>query len=286
MFEPNGWQKDVLFRIIEERKNDLKIAWIEKISSDTDSFSPQKFGNGQIALQIERLLTGMAAFLSRGNHDDNERLKASEIAEMLTGISVQHAKIGVPPVDTAFFVLSLKSAILPFLREATTGDPHLFSTELLRADQFIDRLALITFDAYSRTREEVIAQQSRSIMELSTPAVKLWDKILLLPLIGVVDTVRASQVIESLLQAIFDTESLVAILDITGVPLIDTRVAHHLIKTIAAAKMLGAEVIVTGISPDTAQTMVKLNIDLGAVRTCGTLRTGVAEAFKLVGKNI
>jgi rsbT co-antagonist protein RsbR len=134
--------------------------------------------------------------------------------------------------------------------------------------------------------ERRVVEQERSILELSTPVVKLWDEIVLLPLIGVVDTARAQQMIESLLAAIVRANARVVVLDITGVPSVDTSVAQHLIKSVAAAKMLGAEVIVTGVSPEAAQTLVKLCVDLSSMRTRGSLRAGLAEALSLTGRRV
>lgn len=137
-----------------------------------------------------------------------------------------------------------------------------------------------------REAQDVIARQSHAILELSTPAIRLWDEVVLLPLVGVIDTPRAQQVAENLLDAIVSTESRVAIVDVTGVPIIDTMTAQHLSRLSAAAKMLGAEVIFTGMSPEIAQTLGRLNVDFTEGRCCGTLRAGVSEAFALLGKDV
>ncbi len=279
-------EKTAVSRILSSRHKDILNAWLERIKSTSAIGLPGQINEQHMVMQAEEIIRKLAPCCSSDDYDDMEKPELADLVGALRKISTTHAKQGISPVETALFVFSLKEVLLQFLQEAYGSDPATMNTEILKLNRLIDRMGLVTFDAYTKIRETVIAQQARTILDLSTPTVKLWDSILLIPLIGVVDTQRAAQIIEGLLEAVFDTESQVAILDITGVPIIDTKVAQHLIKTIAAARMLGADVIVTGISPDTAQTMVKLDIDLGAVRTCGTLRAGVAEAFKLIGKKI
>ncbi|WP_340820265.1 PAS domain-containing protein [Methanolobus sp. WCC4] len=134
--------------------------------------------------------------------------------------------------------------------------------------------------------EAEVRAHSRTIMELSTPVIKLWDGIVILPLVGVIDTMRAQQIIENLLSSIVENEAAVAILDVTGVPMIDTSVAQHILKTVSAGKMLGAEVIITGFSPNVAQTLVTLGVNLGDIKTSGSLRDGVSKAFDILGKKL
>lgn len=200
-----------------------------------------------------------------------------ETREVLESLSVSRAKQGFTPAETASFVFSLKEAIFDQLRQDMNGNPAAMVQEIVTATGMLDTLGLMTTEMYQKGREEVIARQQQELMELSTPVVTLWDGILALPLIGTLDSARTQVVMENLLQRIVETGAAIAILDITGVPTVDTLVAQHLLKTVAAARLMGADCIISGIRPQIAQTIVHLGVDLGNVLTKATL----ADAFKV-----
>jgi PAS domain S-box-containing protein len=170
-------------------------------------------------------------------------------------------------------------------KDGSTFDAEVFARSITRGGE--DVMMVVTRDITDRKEaEETIRRQNDAMVELSTPVITLWDQVVLMPLIGVVDTMRAQQIIEKLLESIVEQEAQVAILDVTGVPMIDTSVARHLLKTVEAAKMLGSDVVVTGFSADAAQTLAQLGIDFAGLRTRGSLRAGIAEAFALVGRQV
>jgi rsbT co-antagonist protein RsbR len=178
------------------------------------------------------------------------------------------------------FVLSLKEPVFERLAKEAGDNAGLLASGLWQATVLLDRLALFTTEAYQQTRNEIIGRQQSELLELSTPVVQLWDGILALPLVGTLDSSRTQVVMESLLQRIVDTGSEIAIIDITGVPTVDTLVAQHLMKTIAATRLMGADCIISGIRPQIAQTIVHLGVDLGEVTTKATLADALAVALK------
>ena len=196
--------------------------------------------------------------------------------EILTDLSRSRGQQGFSPSETATFIFSLKQPLFTRLRQELEQDADTLANEYWAATVLLDELGLFTTEAYQKNREMVIARQQQELLELSTPVVKLWEGILAIPLIGTLDSARTQTVMETLLQRIVDTEATIAIIDITGVPAVDTLVAQHLIKTVAAARLMGADCIVSGIRPQIAQTIVQLGVDLEV-----TTKASLAEALRL-----
>src|SRR5262249_53727104 len=199
------------------------------------------------------------------------------VREQLGEVSRDRSREGYSPSETATFVFSLKRPLFAVLRRELIREPEALAQETWAATELLDKLGLYTTEVYQKSREEVIQRQQAEMMELSTPVVKLWNGILALPIIGTLDSARTQVVMENLLQRIVETGAGLAILDVTGVPTVDTLVAQHLIKTVTAARLMGADCIVSGIRPAIAQTIVHLGVDLTGIVTKATL----ADAFAL-----
>ena len=208
------------------------------------------------------------------------------VREMLASVSQSRARQGFTPSETATFVFSLKEPLFALLREELGNDAQVIARETWNATVLLDKLGLYTTEAYQKSREEVIIRQQQEMLELSTPVVQLWEGVLGLPLIGTLDSARTQVVMESLLQRIVETGARIAIIDITGVPTVDTLVAQHLLKTVAAARLMGADCIISGIRPQIAQTVVHLGLDLGSVITKATLADAFTVALSKVGLTV
>ena len=206
-----------------------------------------------------------------------------EVRELLAELSGSRARLGLSPSDTASFVFSLKQPVFARLRQELGSDAQALADETWAATLMLDALGLYTTEMYQKGRDEVIARQQEELLELSTPVVRLWDGVLGLPLIGTLDSARTQVVMENLLQQIVQTGAAVAIIDITGVPTVDTLVAQHLLKTVAAARLMGADCIISGIRPQIAQTIVHLGVELGDVVTKASLADALAIALKRTG---
>ena len=230
----------------------------------------------------------LAAFLdaaAKGGLDQPHGSHWAAVRDQLEQLSQVRAAQGFSPSETATFVLSLKQPLYDRLRQAISNATEL-GEEMWATTTAMDALGLYVTEAYQRSRERVITRQQQEMLELSTPVVTLWQGILALPLIGTLDSARTQVVMENLLQRIVETGSLIAILDITGVPTVDTLVAQHLLKTVAAARLMGADCIISGIRPQIAQTIVHLGVDLNSVITKATLADAFAVALKRSGLTV
>jgi rsbT co-antagonist protein RsbR len=206
-----------------------------------------------------------------------------EVREQLADISRRRAQQGFKPSETATFVFSLKPPLFTQIRAELREGAETMVAELWSTSELIDAMGLHTMEVFQKTREDTIRRQQEELLELSTPVVKLWDGVLALPIIGTLDSARTQVVMESLLQAIVQTNSRVAIIDITGVPTVDTVVAQHLLKTVTAARLMGADCIISGVRPQIAQTIVHLGINLLDVTTKATLAAAFAVALQRLG---
>ena len=222
----------------------------------------------------------------RGRLDDTDTAEWAGVFEMLAGVSRMRGQQGYSPSETATFVLSLKRPLFAALTRDLVKDGPALARETWAATELLDKLALFTTEIHQKTRESVIARQQEEMLELSTPVVKLWDGILALPMIGTLDSARTQIVMEALLQKIVETGSGVAIIDITGVPTVDTLTAQHLLKTVTAARLMGADCIISGIRPQIAQTIVHLGVDLGAVTTKASMADAFALALQRTGQTV
>lgn len=208
-----------------------------------------------------------------------------EVREILTRLSRSRTQQGFTASETARFVFSLKQPLFTLLRQELEQEPETLADEIWAASVLLDNLGLFTTELYQQSREAVVARQQEELLELSTPVVKLWEGILAVPLIGTLDSARTQVVMESLLQQIVETEAAIAIVDITGVPTVDTLVAQHLLKTVAAARLMGADCLISGIRPQIAQTIVHLGVDL-KVTTKATLAEAFRAALQRSGRSI
>jgi rsbT co-antagonist protein RsbR len=236
--------------------------------------------------ESRELLGLLQRALAAGADDAIDGPRWEPVRDFLGGLSRSRAQAGFSSSETAMFVLSLKQPLLARLSHELDDDPQGLIEIVWDTSSLLDRLGLLTTEEYQKGREAVIARQQRELIELSTPVVKLWDGVLAVPLIGTLDSERTQIVMESLLERIVDTNSTMAIIDITGVPTVDTLVAQHLLKTVAAARLMGADCVISGIRPQIAQTIVHLGLTLSEVTTKATMADAIAHALDQRGLRI
>jgi rsbT co-antagonist protein RsbR len=236
--------------------------------------------------QSKSFLSALKTAARSGAMEDLDGPHWREVKQILAELSRDRALAGFSPSETATFVFSLKQPLFSRLAAELKRDAETLAQETWSATVLLDKLGLFTTESYSKTREEVISRQQQELLELSTPVVELWDDILALPLVGSLDSQRTQVVMETLLQKIVDTGASIAIIDITGVPNVDTLVAQHLLKTVAATRLMGADCIISGIRPQIAQTIVHLGVNLGEVITKASLADAFQVALKRTGAKI
>ena len=273
-----------LATVITQNESALLEGWLSGLMARM--LRRDKGAEAELRQQAARFLPMVVEALQKGGGIDIEASAWDDVRHALTEISQARVRQGFSSIETASFIFALKDPLFQYLRAALAADPMLLIDETAATSSLFDRLGLFTVEVYQKTREQVILRQQQELLELSTPVVQLWEGVLALPLIGTLDSARTQVVMENLLQKIVDTGASIAIIDITGVPTVDTLVAQHLLKTIAAARLMGADCIISGIRPQIAQTIVHLGVNLDDVVTKANLADAFVVALKRTGSTI
>ncbi|MEU9137801.1 STAS domain-containing protein [Streptomyces sp. NPDC048404] len=264
---------DRLVGLLSVRGEDLGGDWADKVTISLGG----RISRAEVQRELQEIYTALVAALESGSLDGRGEA-FGEVRALLTELSRSRAHQGFAPTETAVSVFALKEVLEPVL----CGEDSDLQAYLKFA-ALLDTLGLFTIEVYTRTREELISAQAEQLLELSTPVVKLWDGVIGVPLVGTLDSARTMVVMEKMLQALIDTGSEQAIIDITGVPAVDTEVAQHLLKTVVAARLMGAECTISGIRPQIAQTIVALGINFGDIVTKATLADALRHALRRSG---
>jgi len=272
-----------LASVVTKHQEQLLDVWLTGLVS---RLRRDKTGATDLRAQAEQFLPLLAATLESTDSTNIDEAGWADVRQLLAEISQSRVRQGFSPIETANFIFTLKKPIFEYLSVALVDSPQRASEEIAATSTLFDDLGLYIIEVYQKAREQVILRQQQELMELSTPVVQLWQNVLALPLIGTLDSARTQVVMESLLQKIVETGALIAIIDITGVPTVDTLVAQHLLKTIAAARLMGADCIISGIRPQIAQTIVHLGVNLEDVVTKATLADAFVVALQRTGSSI
>ena len=267
-------------QMLIKKKKQILENWMTLQLEDA-SLREDLISNEELRIQSEELLTTFLNTISAGVTDVNSP-QFEPIKEKLADISISRARQGFSPRETGAYVLSLKKALVNAIKEESKDDIAKMYKETQLINDLVDSLSIITFETFIKGREEVILRQTSEIAEISTPVIRVWDGVVALPIIGTLDSARTQVVMENLLQEIVATGSSIAILDISGVPAVDSLVAQHLIKTVSATRLMGAECIISGIRAEIAQTIVHLGIDLSNIKTKATLASALQLSFNML----
>lgn len=263
-------------QILKDKKDIILERWVVKQRAVDNYFSADEQQQDS-----EELLEVLLAVLDEYTINDGNAREFDKVNEVLMGISISRAKRGFSPRETGVYLFTLKEALLETLSDELS-DPAQLYTDSLKISKILDNMTILTFEGFIKGREDVIARQTDEITEISTPVIRVWDGVVALPIIGTLDSSRTQVIMENLLVQIVETGSTIAILDISGVPAMDTLVAQHLIKTVSATRLLGAECIISGIRPEIAQIVVHLGIDLSNIITKSTLASALQTAFNML----
>ncbi|MFL9920174.1 STAS domain-containing protein [Paraburkholderia fungorum] len=273
-----------LAQLFNERQSELLGEWV----AQQYAIAARRGGvtEAQLRNQFVQFVALTCAALGASDRVDFKTPAWDDVRGLLAEVSTQRARQGFTPVETAMFVFSLKEPLFARLRSELANDSATLAELTWTIGSLFDALGLYTTEVFQTSREQVIVRQQQELLELSTPVVQLWEGILALPLIGTLDSARTQVVMESLLQKIVETGAAIAIIDITGVPTVDTLVAQHLLKTVAAARLMGADCIISGIRPQIAQTIVHLGVNLSNVITKATLADAFVIALQRTGRSL
>ncbi|MEU6892441.1 STAS domain-containing protein [Streptomyces sp. NPDC046557] len=283
MISSSAGAADVRQLVVESlkgRADDIADRWV-LLQLERAPMDPAN-GERDLRYEADTVASALLAGLDTSLPVDQIVNQHRELREAVRELSLRRARAGAPPTATSMSVLALKDVLLEILRETIDDTGRLFSAALL-IDRLLDAAGALSFATYVEGREEIIRRQSRQLLEVSTPVVRLWRQVVAVPLIGTLDTARTQVVMENLLQAIQDEDAQVAIIDITGVPTVDTAVAQHLMQTVRAVRLMGADCVISGIRPTIAQTIAQLGIDLVDILTRATLAEALSEAMKITG---
>ena len=270
--------------LIRDREREILTDWVA-LQQASVTTRRDLISEAELRQQSTEFLAAVRDALNTTDRVDVNAPEWTNVRQLLMRLTDARVQQGFSPTDTATFVFSLKQPIFNLL-QAAIPDAHSLAQEIWTATTLIDKLGLFTTELHQKNRDAVIMRQQQEMLELSTPVVTLWNGVLALPLIGTLDSARTQVVMENLLQRIVESGASIAILDITGVPTVDTLVAQHLLKTVAAARLMGADCIISGIRPQIAQTIVHLGVDLNTVSTKATLADAFAIALRRLGLTV
>lgn len=272
-------------KILKTKKKQIFEAWMQNQLS-SEALREDLVSNEDLRVTSEELIDALLSNLTPESLSSPGSGSFDGVLEILSGISMERAKQGFSPRETGLFVISLKEALLSVLHDEVKEDPRALYEQTAKLSAIMDHFVINSFETFIKGREEVILRQTDEIAEISTPVIRIWDGILALPIIGTLDSSRTQVIMEALLNEIVNTGSSITILDISGVPAVDSLVAQHLIKTVSATRLMGAECVISGIRPEIAQTIVHLGINLSDIITKASLASALQYAFQILNLQV